>query len=101
MKPLPKFDKRAALTEAEESKTWWCSDCGLPTDEGQTCCESCLQYWADVANGLFDHYEEWKYEREQEHEDFEREEREEINYIGYEREFAVYDEIDDWYYVEH
>lgn len=95
MKPLPKFNKRAALDEAADARTWWCTDCGLPTEEGLTCCENCLQYWADVANGMFDNYDEWQYEREQEHEEHEREQ---IEYIGGEREFMVYDEIDDWFY---
>lgn len=107
MRPLPKFDKRAAINEAAEAKTWWCSDCGLPTEEGETCCSNCLQYWADVANGMFDNYDEWQYEKEQQEiEDFNRErnfnqeselERDEMR----ERVMWHYDEIDDWCYVEH
>lgn len=54
MKPLPKFDKRAALDEAAEAKDWTCSDCGLPTEDGQTQCSTCREYEADVENGLFD-----------------------------------------------
>lgn len=57
MKPLPKFDKHAALTEAEEVKTWVCSDCGVPIADG-TKCETCRQYWADVDDGLFADYPE-------------------------------------------
>lgn len=95
MKPLPKFDKRAALNEAAEAKTWWCSDCGLPTEEGETCCSNCLQYWADVANGMFDNYDEWQYEQEQQEDELERDE------IDRERVIWHYDEVDDWCYVEH
>lgn len=48
MKPLPKFDKRAAKTEAEETKTWWCCDCGAATQEGLLRCSTCQDYWDDV-----------------------------------------------------
>lgn len=58
MKPLPKFDKRAAIAEAEEAKTWWCVDCGVATEEGQTTCVTCQRYWADVDNGIFSDYPE-------------------------------------------
>lgn len=98
MKPLPKFDKRAAITEAAEAKTWWCGDCGLPTEEGQSQCTTCIQYWADVDDGIFDNYNDWQREREEEHEALEREE---IKYLRGEQEYAHYDEIDDWYYVEY
>lgn len=63
MKPLPKFDRRDAINEAAEAKDWTCSDCGLPTEEGCTQCTNCLQYQADVENGLFDNpvYDERDY----------------------------------------
>jgi len=94
-KPIPKFDKQKALAEAEDAKTWSCSDCGAPTDEGCSQCTTCLQYKVDVENGMFDYFNEWK-NIDDDLTEQRRLELEEACYFSHEP--LWYDEIDNGYY---
>lgn len=50
-----RLNVREAWCEAEEARSWTCRTCVEPSDDGSPYCRSCGDYWAAVADGMFDH----------------------------------------------
>lgn len=54
---MPKLSITKALDEVEAS-AWQCKTCTAPAEEDSRYCHHCRAYWNDVANGLFDNFDE-------------------------------------------
>jgi hypothetical protein len=55
---MRKITIREAEDECAETKVK-CATCTDVRLEGERYCRSCRDYWADVANGIYEHEEIW------------------------------------------
>lgn len=53
-----KLKVRDAQAQADAERGWTCQTCDTMTEGDGPYCRSCASYWADVADGLWDRYDD-------------------------------------------